>query len=210
MKLQKYLAHQNFCSRRQGERYIRQGLILVNGKVAHIGQVIDPDHDNIELDPSIQQQSYTYLAYHKPKNIVTTNPQPGEQCIHDILNISPEILPIGRLDKETSGLILLTNDRTLPKKLLTPQVAVPKTYLVKTARDLDAKQLEQLERGVYINGHQTKPATAKLINPNKLHLTITEGKNRQVRKMLRVVGNHVKQLHRVRIGAIQLEDSVKV
>lgn len=204
MKLQKYLAHQHICSRRKAEHYIRQGDILVNGEVAHIGQVVDPSVDTITVPSQLRNKKYTYILYHKPVGIVTVNPQGAEKSIQDITNFDPSVVPLGRLDKDTSGLILLTNDTKLQHQLLSPQHHVAKEYRIKIAKKIDPWQIRQLENGVRIGWYITKPAQVRLHNPNIIFLTITEGKNRQVRRMLRAVWNHVVGLRRVRLGKMYL------
>lgn len=107
----------NVCSRRQAELAISQGLVFVNGQPAHIGQDVDHTIDRITYDPCLTSKVYRYYAYHKPEGIETTNPQPGNKAICDVIEVPPGVLLLGRLDKDTSGLILLTDDRTIQKSL---------------------------------------------------------------------------------------------
>lgn len=204
MKIQKYLAHQDLCSRRQAETRISQGFVFVNWKKAHIWQVIYENEDKITLSDEVKNIDYVYYAYYKPKWIFTVNATKWEKEIKDIVNLPKSVLPIGRLDKDTSGLIIMTNDRTLQKQLLDPMKKVEKEYIVSTKRDITDEQLEKLENWVMIDGYLVKNTITKRIGNNHFSLTITEWKNRQVRKMVRAIQHIVIKLKRVRVGNITL------
>ncbi|MCS6983296.1 MAG: pseudouridine synthase [Candidatus Absconditabacterales bacterium] len=205
MYIQQYLAHKNICSRRQGESWVRQGRVLVNGQPAQCGQKVS-DIDHIICDPRCFQKIYTYYAYHKPAGILTINPQPGEQAIADIIDLPPDVLPMGRLDKDTSGLLILTNDRTVPKRILDPLANCEKEYDITSSYPITDAHCRQLEYGIIINGYRTKPAKTHRLSGHRIRLIITEGKKRQVREMMRRVGHHTIILTRVRIGPIHLGD----
>ncbi len=204
MKIQKYLAHQDLCSRRQAEKRIGQGFVFVNWEKAHIWQVIDENEDKVTLSDEVKNIDYVYYAYYKPKWIFTINAIDWEKEIKDVVKLPEDVLPIGRLDKDTSGLIIMTNDRTLPKQLLDPVRRLEKEYIISTKRDITDKQLEELEEWVMINSHLVRNATAKRIGNNHFSLTITEWKNRQVRKMVRAIQHIVIKLKRVRVWNITL------
>lgn len=198
------MSQQGICSRRQAEQHITNGLVQVNGETAHLGQVIDPDNDVISYASILQDKTYLYFKYNKPTDIVTSCPQVGEQSIMDVLELPEGVVPIGRLDKDTTGLILLTNNTQLQTYLMDPKASKEKEYLVTTKNHIDNTSLQQLEQGVQILGTLSKVAKTKRISDNIFTLTITEGKNRQVRRMCRAIGHQVIKLKRVRIGEIQL------
>ena len=158
----------------------------------------------VTYDKRLKEKTYRYFLYNKPPGIETVNPQPGTQAIADMINLPPGVVPIGRLDRDTMGLIILTDDTLLQKILLDPLHHVPKEYLISTQKDLSDDDLVALEQGVRIDGEATKPAIVKRLAPDHISLTITEGRNRQVRKMCRAVNNHVVKLKRVKIGKVTL------
>lgn len=154
MKLQKYLAHAGVCSRRKAEEYIEKGMVTVNEVVAHIGQVIDPEKDIVKVDDRIikDQENLVYYVFNKPRDIVTTclSGKDDEQGIMDIVNIPERVFPIGRLDKETTGLIILTNDGRLSNYLMHPRYEHEKEYIVEVYGKIDDDALEKMRRGVKI------------------------------------------------------------
>lgn len=225
MKLQKYLSQAGVCSRRKAEEYIASGLVSVNGETAHIGQVIDPDHDEIRVDDRVvkDQERLVYYAFHKPRGIVTTclSGHPDEQGIMDIVNVPERVFPIGRLDKETTGLILLTNDGRLSNYLIHPRYEHQKEYLVEVYGKIDDEALDRMRRGVKIElkensrnrlkaanmptkMYKTKPCQIERLSAAKFHIVLEEGKNRQIRRMVSAVGYDVKRLKRIRIENIRL------
>ena len=150
MKLQKYLAHAGICSRRKAEEYIEAGMVTVNGTVAHIGQVIDPAVDQVKFSDQIirDQEDLVYYVFNKPRDIVTTclSGQDAEQGILDIVDIPERVFPIGRLDKETTGLIILTNDGRLSNYLMHPRYEHEKEYIVEVYGKIDDEALERMRR----------------------------------------------------------------
>jgi len=203
MYIQQYLAHKNLCSRRQGELRVRQGWVLINGQPAQCGQTVS-DADDVVCDPRCFGTVYSYYAYNKPAWIFTVNPQPGEQAIGDIIDLPADILPIGRLDKDTSWLLILTNDRTVPKRILDPLAECEKEYAIISNNPITDAQCRQLEQGIMIEGYRTKPAKTKRVHSHHITLIITEGKKRQVRDMMRRVWHRTIILARIRIGPIIL------
>ncbi|MFA5917344.1 MAG: pseudouridine synthase [Candidatus Gracilibacteria bacterium] len=206
VRLQKYMSTAGICSRRKAEEYIEKGLIKVNGKIAIIGQSVDPKIDKVEmLDKAIEEQkNLVYYKLNKPGGIVTTCAQIGEKTILDIVDIKERVFPIGRLDKETTGLILLTNDGRLANFLMHPRYEHEKEYVVDTFGPIQDEQLEKMGKGVFILGKITKKAEIKRISSGKFFITIKEGRNRQIRRMLETVGGTVKRLKRIRIENIEL------
>ncbi len=204
MKIQKYLANQNLGSRRQVEDWIRQWLIFVNGQKAHIWQIINPQVDKIKLDKKITDKNYKYYKFYKPKWIFTINALSWYKEIKDIVSLPEDIIPLWRLDKDSSWLIILTNDRTLQKKILEPQNHIEKEYLVRTKFPISDNDINKLENWIMIDGYVTKPAKVRKLDDDLLIIIISEWKNRQVRKMIRNINNQVVKLKRVRIWKLVL------
>ncbi len=229
MKLQKYLSQAWICSRRKGEEYIERGLVFVNDIVAHIGQVIDPEVDKVRIGDEIvkEQDNLVYYIFNKPRDIVTTclSGQEDEKWIMDIIDIPERVFPVGRLDKETTGLILLTNDGRLSNYLIHPRYEHEKEYMVEVYGKIEDDALEQMRRGVKIelkeNGsrtrkvnrnigetpvklYKTRPCEINRLSSSKFSIVLREGKNRQIRRMVEVVGSDIKKLKRIRIENILL------
>ncbi len=206
MKLQKYLSQAWICSRRKAEEYIKNWLIKVNWEIAHIGQVIESWKDKVDiLDKVIEEQKkLVYYKFNKPRWIVTTCAKNDERNIIDIVDIKERVFPIWRLDKDTTGLILLTNDWRLANYLMHPRYNHQKEYIVETYWKISDEALDMMRKGVFILGSKTKKAKIKRLNAWKFIITITEGKNRQIRRMVEKVGSKVKKLKRIRIENIEL------
>jgi len=207
MKLQKYMSQAWICSRRKAEKYIEEGLVKVNGEVAHIGQKVNPEVDKIEmLDKIVEdQKKLVYYKVNKPRGIVTTCAEFWDKNIIDIVDIPERVFPIGRLDKETTGLILLTNDGRLTNYLIHPRYEHQKEYIVETFWAIDDKALEKMRNWVYIlNWYKTKPCKIKRLSAGKFSIILTEWKNRQIRRMVESVWKRVKKLKRIRIENIEL------
>ena len=233
MKLQKYLAHAWLCSRRKAEEYIEKWLVTVNEIVAHIGQVIDPESDIVKVDDKIieDQENLVYYIFNKPRGDVTTclSWKDDEKWILDIVDIPERVFPIGRLDKETTWLIILTNDGRLSNYLMHPRYEHEKEYIVEVYGKIEDEALETMRRGVKIelkdNGsrsrivrrvegkdtiiarkYTTKPCVINRLSSSKFSITIKEWKNRQIRRMIEAVGYDVKKLKRIRIESMNLWD----
>jgi len=194
------------CSRRKAETYIEKGLVKVNGEVAHIWQTVNPDVDKIEmLDKIVEdQKNLVYYKINKPRGIVTTCAEYWDKNIIDIIDIKERVFPIGRLDKETTGLILLTNDWRLTNYLIHPRYEHEKEYIVETFWAIDDDSLDKMRNGLYILDSITKPAKIKRLSAGKFSIILTEWKNRQIRRMVEKVNSRVKKLKRVRIENIEL------
>lgn len=212
-RLQKYLARSGVASRRQAEEMIKNGLVKVNGQtITEMGLKVDPDQDTIvvsgrEVKP---EDTWVYLLLNKPPQVVTTLKDPeGRATVAGLLKgISQRVYPVGRLDYETEGLLLLTNDGQLAFRLSHPRFKVPKTYVVKAAGRLDDKSMQKLRRGVQLEDGPTMPAKVKFIKGTSkatwLEITISEGRNRQVRRMCEAVGHPVLYLQRIKYGPLNL------
>jgi 23S rRNA pseudouridine2605 synthase len=213
-RLQKLLARAGVASRRAAEEVILAGRVRVNGKVvSELGARADLATDRVEVDGKpIQREAFAYYVVHKPKGMVTTLKDPeGRPSLSDILDKLPErVYPVGRLDFNTSGVLLVTNDGDLAQALLHPSKEVPKTYVAKLNDVASDKALELLRRGVTLDdGYRTAPASVTRLRDEEDHtwleITITEGKNRQVHRMIEVTGFHVMRLSRVRFAGLSSE-----
>ena len=207
MRLQKFLSGAGICSRRKGEEYIKAGWVKVNGKiVTELGVKVDPERDTVEVDSdAIRSDSApTYIALNKPKGYVSSCHQQNEKIVLDLLDISERVYPVGRLDKESTGLLLLTNDGHLHHRLSHPSFNHEKEYVVTVAKPLPEGALRKLAKGLPMMGTRTRPARVKRISARRFGIVLQEGKNRQIRRMVRKVGNQVMHLKRIRIANIKL------
>ena len=204
-RLQKVLAHAGVASRRACEDLITAGRVRVNGKVAHLGQRIDPSADVVELDGVLVAVDPDLVHYllHKPRGVVTTARDPeGRATVIDLVPDQPRVFPVGRLDADTEGLLLLTNDGELAHRLTHPSFGVDKEYLAEVDGVLKPGELRALRSGVELDDGKTAPAKVVQVSPGVLRVTIHEGRNRQVRRMCEAVGHPVRRLIRTRIGPI--------
>lgn len=207
MRLQKYLSSAGFCSRRKGEEYIRDGRVKVNGvTVTELGSKVDPQNDRIEVDQKLVQtdQKKIYIALNKPREYVTSCDHPGEKIVLDLVDIPERIYPVGRLDKDSTGLLLLTNDGSFHLRLSHPSFDHEKEYEVTVARHITDGALRSLEKGIPMMGTRTRPTKIKRISSKRFRIILKEGKNRQIRRMVRKIGTQVTGLKRIRISNIKL------
>lgn len=212
MRINKYLAESGICSRRAADKLILDGVVKKNGKTCAIGEDVDVIADKITLDgkPVGIAKNFEYYIMNKPKGYVcTVKDDKDRKTVMELLpkNIT-RVFPVGRLDYDSEGLLLFTNDGDLAYKLTHPKNEVPKTYLVKTEKPVTDKALAALRSGVVIDGVKTKKCNVSLIETTKkgsrLNITITEGRNRQIRKMFEAVDNSVDFLKRIKIGDLRL------
>lgn len=211
MRINKFLAESGVASRRASDTLIKEGSVKINGKTAKLGDEVESG-DMVSVNGKLVNvvKKYDYYIMNKPKGYVcTVKDDKGRKTVMDLLPTDiKRLFPVGRLDYDSEGLLILTNDGDLTYKLTHPRNEIPKTYLVKTEKPVSAEDLNKLRAGVYIDGVKTKKCNIKLIETNKvgskLHITITEGRNRQVRKMFEVIGNNVDFLKRIKIGDLQL------
>jgi 23S rRNA pseudouridine2605 synthase len=206
LRLQKYLSQAWICSRRKAEEYIAEWLVKVNWDIATIGMSINPEVDKVEmLDKAIKdQKNLVYYKLNKPRGIVTTCAQNWEVNIVDIMDVWERVFPIWRLDKETTGLILMTNDWRLANYLMHPKYEHEKEYVVETFWSIDDKALDAMREGLFILWSYTKKAKIDRISSGKFSIVITEWRNRQIRRMVEKVWSRVKKLKRIRIENIEL------
>jgi 23S rRNA pseudouridine2605 synthase len=204
-RLQKVLARAGIGSRRACEDLIAEGKVTVNGVPAVLGRRVDPEDDRIEVDgvPLSVREGLVYYLLNKPAGVVTTASDPeGRPTVVELVPEEPRVYPVGRLDYETEGLLLLTNDGDLTHRLTHPSFGVEKEYLAEVTGTPSRGVLRMLREGVELDDGPTAPAKASLQPPNHLTLTIHEGRNRQVRRMCDAVGHPVVRLVRTRIGPI--------
>ena len=207
MRLQKFLSRAGICSRRKGEEYIIAGWVKVNGKiVTELGVKVDPEQDAVEVDSDAIRSDSTpiYIALNKPRGYVSSCHQQNEKIVLDLLDISERVYPVGRLDKDSTGLLLLTNDGRLHHRISHPSFNHEKEYEVTVDKPLREGALRKLAKGLPMMGTRTRPARVKRISARRFRIVLQEGKNRQIRRMVRKVGNQVVDLKRIRIANIEL------
>lgn len=212
-RIQKIIAHAGICSRRKAEQYIAEGRVAVDGeRISQPGIKVDPEQAVITVDGKpVRQENKVYILLNKPRGYVTTMSDPqGRPIVTDLLpsGIMERLFPVGRLDLDSEGALLLTNDGALANKVLHPRYEVNKTYEA-TVRNLPKKSdLRRLEQGIVLDGQKTWPARLRVLNSKKgavvIEVVIHEGKKRQVRKMFQAVGHPVIRLKRTAYGGLQL------
>jgi len=211
-RLQKVMAHAGVASRRKSEEIIAEGRVKVNGVVVtEMGTKVDPAQDTIEVDgEEIEKETKTYLKLHKPRGYVTTvNDPQGRQTVMDLIHgIDKRIYPVGRLDLDSSGLLLLTNDGDLTHKITHPSHELDKEYMVVVNGELSQEEINRFKNGIQLEEGKTSPAKIEMVNQDPKNTTyqviIHEGMNRQIRRMFDQLGYEVVSLIRVRIGNISL------
>jgi len=207
MRLQKFLASAGVCSRRAGEELILSGLVKVNGKPAtELGTRVNPEKDIIEVrgkNVTIQEE-YIYIALNKPAGYVTSCSHPGEKIVLDLVEVGARIFPVGRLDKDSTGLLILTNDGRIHHKLSHPSFDHEKEYEVTLKKEIRDSDLKQMATGIIIEDKKTRPARVIRLSANSFNITLKEGRNRQIRKMAEALGHNVMRLHRIRFSDIRI------
>ena len=203
VRLNRYLALQQICSRREADKLIAAGQIKINGLTAKLGTLVQEGDDVQALNA--KKKKLVYYAFHKPKQIITHSPQGTEKSIEDILKTPEKVYPLGRLDKESRGLILLTNDGRLTDLLLNPRYEHEKEYSVKVDKMIDDTFINRLATGVKLDdGYKTKPCQVEKIDDKSFSIILTEGKKRQIRRMCESQSRRVTDLVRTRIMNIGL------
>lgn len=219
VRLQKYLADNGICSRRKAEEHIENEEVRVNGRVATLGQKVNSKKDRVEFQGKVVDTKFqnrdekVYIILNKPCGYVTTlNDEKGRKTVMDLVEIDRRVVPVGRLDINTSGAILLSNDGDFIYELTHPKHEISKTYNVIVEGLITYEAIDMLEKGVEIEGYKTKPAKVEVsyvddkTNTSKIQIKIHEGKNRQIRKMCEEVGFQVKKLNRTLIGELGIKD----
>lgn len=216
IRLQKYLADCGIASRRKSEEFIQEGKVLVNDKIAELGQKIVIGKDVVKFNGKIVEKkndNFVYILLNKPIGYVTTvNDQFNRETVLDLIKINRRVVPVGRLDMYTSGALILTDDGDFVYKVTHPKHEITKTYTVTLIGIVNKEDVQKLRDGVIIDDYKTKPAEVKILktdeekNQSRLEIKIHEGKNRQVRKMCEAINKKVIALHRSKIGNVQVKD----
>ncbi|CDA73855.1 pseudouridine synthase [Ruminococcus sp. CAG:579] len=214
VRLQKIIADSGICSRRKAEELIAQGRVKINGRPCKVGDKADPIKDIVSIDGERvvfeRKKTYRYIMLNKPRGYVTTmSDELDRKCVTELLDgVDARVYPIGRLDKNSEGLLLFTNDGNFANEIMHPSKHVTKTYRVTVRPDVDDDVLVKLSEGVVIDGRKTLPCTVLVLDkqPGRtvLQMTISEGRNRQIRKMCEAVGLEVARLKRTAVGPIKL------
>ncbi|MFP4040531.1 MAG: pseudouridine synthase [Desulfosudaceae bacterium] len=207
MRLQKYLSAAGVCSRRKAENYILAGRVSVNGVVvSRLGSKVDPVIDRVTVDGRLvrKEAPKVYIALNKPPGYVTSCFQKQEKTVLELVPGDERIVPVGRLDKESTGLLLLTNDGALHNRLTHPSFDHEKVYEVSTATPLTNAELDKLRKGIRLGGRKTRPAKVQRLSDRRFRITLKEGRNRQIRRMTAKLGHRVTALHRIRLAGLDL------
>ena len=212
VRLQKYLAECGVASRRKSEELIDQGKVKVNGNIASIGDKINPKRDTVTVSGKkiVKQKSHTYIMLHKPRGFITTmSDEMDRKCVAQLVKDVPgRVYPVGRLDRDSEGMLLFTNDGEFANAMTHPDRHVPKTYRVTVRPSISEEQITKLTTGVIIEDRMTAPAEVRVVTKEEgrvvLEIILYEGRNRQIRKMCEEVGLEVARLKRTAIGSIKL------
>ncbi len=212
VRLQKYLAEAGVASRRKSEELIEQGLVRVNGQTASIGDKINPKKDTVTVRGKkiVKQKSHTYVMLHKPRGFITTmSDEMDRKCVAELIKDVPgRVYPVGRLDRDSEGMLLFTNDGEFANAMTHPAKHVPKTYRVTVRPTVTEEQVTALTTGIIIDDRKTAPAEVRIVTREEgrvvLEIILYEGRNRQIRKMCEEVGLEVARLKRTAIGSVKL------
>lgn len=215
LRLDKFLSGANLGSRSQVKGYLKKGLVKVNGKVVREPECkIEEGKDRVSFrDKEIVYKKYVYYMLNKPKGVVSATRDPAQKTVSDLLKDTGygDLFPVGRLDKDTEGLLIMTNDGEFAHNLLSPKKHVDKVYYVEMAGSLSEEGRKALEEGVDIGEEKLSlPAKAERVSDTVIYLTITEGRYHQVKRMLKAVGNEVVYLKRTAMGGLVLDESLPV
>jgi 23S rRNA pseudouridine2605 synthase len=208
VRLVKFLAHGGVASRRKAEEIIGKGLVTVGGEVVTdpARDVGDGDDVRVNGDPVVAEGREVW-AVNKPAGVVSTAREPGSRpAVVDLVETTARLYPVGRLDADSTGLLLLTNDGELANRLTHPRFEVPKTYRARLHKPIADRDLDRLRKGVQLEDGPTAPADVRRLGKREIEVTLREGRNRQVRRMLEAVGNEVVALRRVAFGPLGLDD----
>lgn len=215
MRLDKFLCESGYGTRSQVKQLIRQGHVLINGVLSREADFkVDEKKDSVTVDgKECSYQEFVYYMFHKPAGCVCAVKDNVNKTVMEYLakeDVRKDLFPVGRLDKDTEGLLLITNDGALSHKLLSPKKHVPKTYYVRLKETLSDTDVKRLETGVDIGDEkETLPAAVTILEQKEIFLTISEGRFHQVKRMLLAVGNEVTYLKRISMGSLYLDETLK-
>jgi len=205
VRLNRYLSLKGYCGRREADTFIERGLVKINGKAAKLGQKV-LENDKVEVLGKLKrlEETYAYYIFNKPVDIVVEEPQGKEVSVKDIFPTKEEVVPVGRLDKDSEGLMLLTNDKRIIKKVTEPQYDHEKEYVVTVDKPVTQTFLNRIAKGIDIEGYFTKPAKSEKLDERVFSIILTEGKKHQIRRMCAAGGYQVRKLRRTRIMHLKL------
>lgn len=207
MRINKYLAHKGYETRRGADELVERNKVLINGRVAKLGDKVEESDEVVVKNQGGKKMALKYYAYNKPRGVITHSPQEGEEDIKEAVAAHPELagtFPVGRLDKDSHGLIILTNDGRVTDRLLNPEHAHEKEYVVRTKDRLREGFAKRMEAGIDIEGYYTKECKIEIRGENVFAITLTEGKKHQIRRMVSAMKNEVDDLKRTRVMNIRL------
>ncbi|HEL7338985.1 TPA: rRNA pseudouridine synthase [Listeria monocytogenes] len=216
MRLDKLLSHTGFGSRKEVKPLLKSGAVVVNGTIQKDSKTqVNPDKDQITVHGTpVVYQEFVYFMLHKPQNVVSATEDNVSETVIDLLaqeDTLTDPFPVGRLDKDTEGLLIITNDGTLAHNLLSPKKHIDKTYYAKIDGDVTAADVEAFAAGIELDdGYTCKPASLEIITPNEINVTIQEGKFHQVKRMFAARGKTVSYLKRISMGNLQLNESLEL
>jgi 23S rRNA pseudouridine2605 synthase len=206
VRLNAYLARAGVASRRKADELIKAGRVVVNGEPGQLNTFVEPG-DRVEVDGRpVERERLAYVLLHKPAGVVTTASDPqGRATVVGLVEHESRVMPVGRLDADTTGVLLLTNDGELAHRLAHPKYEVEKVYEAEVEGEPDDEALHRLAEGVELEDGPTAPARVRRLGPSRVELSIHEGRNRQVRRMLEAVGHPVRRLHRSRYAGLTVD-----
>jgi len=207
-RINKYLSTHGYCSRREADRLIEQGKVFINNKVAGLGdKVIDRDDVRVEGRDRKKPPQKIYLFFHKPVGLITTTDHKKKDNVIDFIDYPERVFPIGRLDVQSSGLLLLTNDGVLANRLMHPRYEHEKEYVVTVSPELNMIDIGRLQSGIDLEDGPTLPTKVRKLDSNRFAIILKEGRNRQIRRMCEALGYSVIALKRTRIGTVKMISS---
>lgn len=207
MRLNKYIADSGFCSRRKADALIEDGRVMINGNVAEVGQQVQAGQD-VFIDGQLlkPRSEDVFIAFHKPFGVICTADKDANNTVFDYIDSKERLIYIGRLDVESSGLLLLTNNGDIANKIASPKFEHEKEYIVTVNKELTHGFIDKMKNGVLLDGHKTKPAPIKKLGDRKFGIILKEGRNRQIRRMCEKLGYEVTSLKRIRVMNVKLGD----
>lgn len=205
MRLNRYLALHGYSSRREADELIERGMVKVNGRKAKMGERVR-EEDAVEVDGKMKSswKQYRYFLYYKPTRIVTHASEPGQKSIKDVSGLPADVFPVGRLDRSSHGLILMTNDGRVTDKLLNPDYNHTKEYVVRVNKTINNFFVRWMSNGIQLEDFKTKPCFVKKLDDQVFSIVLTEGKKHQIRRMVTALGYEVRDLRRIRIMGLSV------